>query len=118
MAFAGTNCQTPADELALINWRATRLAGALGALDFPGPIPRNGDVGSGDALIRTIRLVAAALSGMTRAAYCSADPLRAPGDAAGSGRLLARAMTHGPWRRPPRTSAATAPRSATWSAAK
>ena len=93
MAFAGTNCQTPADELALINWRATRLAGALGALDFPGPIPRNGDVGSGDALIRTIRLVAAALSGMTRAAYSSANPLRAQGDAADSGHILAKAMS-------------------------
>ncbi|MGI5171693.1 hypothetical protein ACQEU3_45840 [Spirillospora sp. CA-253888] len=37
MAFAGINCRSAADELALLSWRATRLAGALGALDFPGP---------------------------------------------------------------------------------
>ena len=64
MAFAGVNCQSEVDELALIQWRATRLAGALGALDFSGPIKRQDEVGSGDSLIRTMRLVAAALSGM------------------------------------------------------
>ena len=36
MAFAGINCRNAADELALISWRALRLAGVLGALDFPG----------------------------------------------------------------------------------
>jgi hypothetical protein len=36
------NCRSAADELALISWRAARLAGVLGALDFPGPIKRNG----------------------------------------------------------------------------
>ena len=43
MAFAGVNCQNELDELALINWRATRLAGVLGALDsaarFPAKAP-------------------------------------------------------------------------------
>lgn len=52
MAFAGVNCQTEVDELALIHWRAARLAGVLGALDFSGPFPRKGDIGSGDALIK------------------------------------------------------------------
>jgi len=38
MAFAGVPCQGPADDLALIQWRAQHLAGALSSLDFPGPI--------------------------------------------------------------------------------
>jgi hypothetical protein len=92
MAFGGVNCQTEADELALIHWRATRLAGVLGALDFGGPFPRKGDIGSGDVLIRTIRLVAAALSGMTSAAQASANPLRGDTDAALAGHTLSRAM--------------------------
>lgn len=29
MTFAGANCQSPVDELAVIMWRATRLAGAI-----------------------------------------------------------------------------------------
>jgi len=92
MAFAGVNCQNEVDELALINWRATRLAGVLGALDFGGPFPRKGAIGSGDALMRTIRLVAAALSGMTRAALVSANPRRGDGDAAVAGETLSKAM--------------------------
>ncbi len=92
MAFGGVNCQSEADELALINWRATRLAGVLGALDFDGPFPRKGAIGSGDVLIRTIRLVAAALSGMTSAAQASANPRRGDGDAAVAGQALSRAM--------------------------
>ncbi|MCA1702355.1 MAG: hypothetical protein LC808_03435 [Actinobacteria bacterium] len=92
MAFGGVNCQSEADELALINWRATRLAGVLGALDFGGPFPRKGAIGSGDVLIRTIRLVAAALSGMTSAAQASANPRRGSTDAAVAGQALSRAM--------------------------
>jgi hypothetical protein len=93
MAFGAVNCQNEADELALISWRATRLAGVLGALDFPGPIPRKGEVGSGDSLIHTMRLVAAALCGMATAAQASADPLRGPGEAATAGQALAKAMS-------------------------
>src|SRR5699024_8861754 len=48
MSFAAVNCQSETDELALIHWRATRLAGALSALDFGGPLDRDGEVGSGD----------------------------------------------------------------------
>ena len=92
MAFAGVNCQSEVDELALINWRATRLAGVVGALDFGGPFPRKGAIGSGDALMRTIRLVAAALSGMTRAALVSANPRRGDGDATIAGETLFKAM--------------------------
>jgi hypothetical protein len=92
MAFAGVNCQSEADELALIMWRATRLAGALGALDFSGPIKRQGEVGSGDVLIRTMRLVAAALSGMATAAHAASNPLRDPGEAATAGAALSTAM--------------------------
>jgi len=50
MAFAGVPCQGPADDLALIQWRAQHLAGALNSLAFPGPISRQGGIGSGDAL--------------------------------------------------------------------
>jgi hypothetical protein len=50
MAFAAVNCQNEVDELALIQWRAVRLAGVLGALDFPGPIPRNARGKSGPAI--------------------------------------------------------------------
>ena len=92
MAFAGVNCQNEVDELALINWRATRLAGVLSALDFGGPFPRKGEVGSGDALIRTIRLVGAALSGMTTAAVAAANPRRGDTDAALAGQALSKAM--------------------------
>jgi hypothetical protein len=92
MAFAGVNARSAADELALICWRATRLAGVLGALDFPGPIKRNGPVGSGDALIRTMRLAAAALSGMATAAENAANPHRARGEAAEAGQALVKAM--------------------------
>lgn len=92
MSFAAVNCQSEVDELALLAWRATRLAGALGALDFSGPIARDGDVGSGDTLIRTMRLTAAALSGMTEAARVKVNPLRGDGDAAQAGQTLAKAM--------------------------
>jgi hypothetical protein len=92
MAFAGVNCQNEVDELGLINWRATRLAGVVGALDFGGPFPRKGAIGSGDALMRTIRLVAAALSGMTRAALVAANPRRGDGEAAVAGETLFKAM--------------------------
>ena len=43
MAFAGVPCQGLTDDLALIQWRAQHLAGALSALDFSGPIQRQGD---------------------------------------------------------------------------
>ncbi len=92
MAFAAVNCQNEVDELALIQWRAVRLAGVLGALDFPGPIPRKGEVGSGDALIHTMRLVAAALCGMATAAHTSVNMERGPGEAAQAGQALAKAM--------------------------
>jgi len=92
MAFAGVNCQNEVDELGLINWRATRLAGVVGALDFGGPFPRKGAIGSGDALMRTIRLVAAALSGMTRAALVAANPRRGDGEAAVAGETLVKAI--------------------------
>jgi hypothetical protein len=93
MAFGAVNCQNEADELALIQWRATRLAGVLAALDFPGQIPRKGEVGSGDALIHTMRLVAGALCGMATAAQASANPLRGPGATASAGQALAKAMS-------------------------
>ena len=93
MAFGGVSCQSESDELALITWRATRLAGVLGALDFSGPIARRGGVGSGDALIRSMRLVAAALSGMATAAQAAANPRRGPGESAVAGQVLAKSMS-------------------------
>lgn len=93
MAFAAVNCQNEADELALISWRATRLAGVLGALDFSSPIARQGEVGSGDSLIHTMRLVAATLSGMATAAHASINPQRGPGEAAAAGQALGKAMS-------------------------
>ena len=92
MAFAGVPCQGPADDLALIQWRAQHLAGALSSLDFPGPIKRQGDIGSGDALTRTMRLTAAALAAMAKAAHTFADPARDPGAAREAGVVLSRAM--------------------------
>ncbi len=93
MAFAGVNCQSEPDELALIAWRATRLAGVLGALDFAGPFARHGNIGSGDALIRTMRLVAAALSGIATAAHAAANPHRGPGESATAGQALTKSMS-------------------------
>ncbi len=92
VAFGAVNAQNETDELALIMWRATRLAGVLGALDFSGPIPRKGELGSGDSLIHTMRLVAAALCGMATAAHTSTNIHRAPGEAATAGQALAKAM--------------------------
>lgn len=93
MAFAGVNCQSEVDELALISWRATRLAGALSTLDFSGPITRRGEIGSGDSLIDTLRLVAAALSGMATTAHISRNPRRGAGEAAAAGQALAKAIS-------------------------
>jgi hypothetical protein len=92
MAFAGANCQREADEWALIEWRATRLAMVLSGLDFGGPLSRQGQVGSGDVLVRTIRQVAAALSAMASAKHAAVDPERGDGVAAEVSRALSRAM--------------------------
>jgi len=92
MAFAAVPCTSTADELALIQWRAQHLAYALSTLDFPGPIARQGEVGSGDALIRTMRLTAAALSAMAHAKLVLTDPGREDGAAGQAGALLSRAM--------------------------
>jgi hypothetical protein len=92
MSFAGINCRGPVDELGYIHWQALRLAGALQSLDFPGPIPRDGELGSGDTLMRTIRLVAAALAAMTNAAAIALNMERDAGASAESGQLLVRAM--------------------------
>lgn len=92
MAFGGAACDGPGDDLALIQWRAQHLAGALHSLDFPGPFPREGQVGSGDALIKTMRLTAAALLAMAHAALVVKDPERGDGEAGQAGVLLNRAM--------------------------
>jgi hypothetical protein len=92
MAFAGAACGREADEWALIEWRATRLAMVLSGLDFGGPLQRDGQVGSGDTLVRTIRLVAAALSGMASAKHAASNPLRAAGVARDAGQALSKAM--------------------------
>jgi len=91
-AFAGAACNREADEWALIEWRATRLAMVLSGLDFDGPLPRDGKVGSGDTLVRTIRLVAAALSAMASAKHAASNPLRGAGVARDAGQALSRAM--------------------------
>lgn len=39
MAFAGVNCQSEVDELALIHWRATRLAPSTSAARPPAKAP-------------------------------------------------------------------------------
>ncbi|MDG4756241.1 hypothetical protein O7630_35600 [Micromonospora sp. WMMD718] len=92
MGFAGANCQGEADEWALIEWRATRLAMVVSGLDFGGPLPRQGQVGSGDVLVRTIRQVAAALSAMASAKHAAVNPMRGEGVATDAGRALSRAM--------------------------
>jgi hypothetical protein len=68
------------------------LAQVLAGLDFSGPIKRAGQVGSGDTLARTIRTVAASLSGMTSAKHAAVNPLRGPGVARDAGRALFRSM--------------------------
>lgn len=93
MAFAGAGCQGEADEWALIQWRAVRLSMVLSGLDFGGPLPREGQVGSGDVLVRTIRQVAAALSGMVTAKHTAVNPLRPAGESSDAGEALAKAMT-------------------------
>lgn len=92
MAFAGANCQGEADEWTLIEWRATRLAMVLNGLDFGGPLPREGETGSGDVLVRTIRQVTGSLCAMASAKRVAASPGRADGEAAEAGRALSRAM--------------------------
>ncbi|MEX5636614.1 hypothetical protein AB1460_29295 [Parafrankia sp. FMc2] len=91
-AFAGAGCAAEPDEWALLEWRATRLAMVLSALDFTGPLPRQGQVGSGDTLVRTIRTVAAALSGMTSAQHAASNPHRGPQEARDAARALSRGM--------------------------
>ena len=88
MAFADANCQREADEWALIEWRATRLAMVPSGLDFGGPLFRQGQVGSGDVLVRTIRQVTAALSAMASAKHAAVDPGCGDGVAAEAGRAL------------------------------
>lgn len=57
-----------------------------------GPFPREGQVGSGDVLVKTIRTVTAALSGMVSAKHAAVNPLREPGTARDAGLALSRAM--------------------------
>ncbi|THJ75379.1 hypothetical protein [Candidatus Frankia alpina] len=92
MAFAGAGCAAETDEWALLEWRTTRLAMVLSGLDFTGPFPRQGQIGAGDALVRTIRTVAAALSGMTSAKHAATNPRRRSQNARDAGRALSRAM--------------------------
>lgn len=93
MAFAGASCQGEVDEWALIQWRAVRLSMVLSGLDFDGRFPREGRVGSGDVLVRTIRQVAAALAGMATAKHAAANPLRPAGESRDAAEALAKAMT-------------------------
>lgn len=64
----------------------------FGAHFRSGPLPRQGQVGAGDALVRTIRTVAAALAGMTSAKHAASNPLRGPQNARDAGRALSRGM--------------------------
>jgi hypothetical protein len=94
MALAGGNCQFEIDELALIAWRASRLCQVLSMLNFGGPVPhvpRRGEISSGDELIRAMRLLAAALSGMATATHTTVDPLRGDGQAASAEQALIKA---------------------------
>ncbi len=93
MAFAGAGCQGEVDEWALIQWRAVRLSMVLSGLDFGGPFPREGQVGSGDVLVRTIRQVAAALAGTATAKHAAINPLRPAGEARDAAQALTKAMT-------------------------
>ena len=92
MAFAGAASDGEPDGWALIEWRTTRLVMVLSGLDFAGPLKREGRVGSGDTLVRTIRQVAAALSAMSSAKHAAANPLRDRGVARDAGLALSRGM--------------------------
>jgi hypothetical protein len=94
MAFAGVNCHNEAGELAPISWRITRLTQVMSLLDFGGPaphVPGRGELGSGDALSTTMRMTAAALSGMGVAPLAAANPLREHGEATEAGHALIKA---------------------------
>lgn len=93
MAFAGASCQNETDEWALIRWRAVRLSMVLSGLDFGGPFPREGQVGSGDVLVRTIRQVAAVLAWMATAKHAAVNPLRPGGESRDAAVALTNAMT-------------------------
>jgi len=112
MAFAGAACGREADEWALIEWRATRLAMVLSGLDFGGPLQRDDKVGSGDTLMRTIRLVAAALSAMASAKHAASNPLRGAGSPATPGRRFRGRWMR--WSRPLRTRRCTATSVSSW----
>lgn len=92
MVFAGAGCESEADEWALIQWQTTRLAQVVAKLDFGGPVRPDEQTGSGDVLVRTIREVTAALSGMACAKQAATNPLHNAGEAADAGRALSRAM--------------------------
>ncbi len=92
MAFAGAGSAVESDEWALIEWRTNRLAMVLSGLDFAGPLKREGRIGSGDTLVRTIRQVAAALSAMASAKHAGSNPLRDKGVARDAGLALSRGM--------------------------
>jgi hypothetical protein len=67
----------------------------LSGLDFGGPPSRQGQTGSGDLLVRTIRQVAAALAAMAAMAsakHAAVNPERGDGVAAEADRALSRAM--------------------------
>lgn len=84
-AFNGANCQSPADDLQLLSWEATRLTQRI----HEHAAQQRG----GDQLMKTIEMTAAALSGLLNVAQTMVNPLRGDGESREAAALLPKAIT-------------------------
>lgn len=76
--YLGAGVTSEAEEFALTEWRATRLAQAVGQLGEVSDDPADGR--DTDRLVHAIELTAAALAGLLSAAATARNPLRGPGE--------------------------------------
>jgi hypothetical protein len=93
-AFNAAGCRSVTDDIALLSWRAQRQAQAVGVVNENNPP---------DELMKTVQLVAAALSGLLSTAQTMRNPLRGARDTKDAARAvrasaaaLDRALTSGP----------------------
>lgn len=84
-AFNGAGCRTPADDLQLLSWEATRHCQRIGA--------HAAAADGGDQLIKTIQMTAGALSGLLNVALVMQNPLRGDGETSDAAALLGKAIT-------------------------
>jgi hypothetical protein len=93
-AFEAAGCRNVNDDIALLSWRTQRTAQAVGQVNAQN---------KPDELLKTVELVAAALSGLLSAAQVMRNPLRGEGDTKDAARAvrasaaaLDKALTDGP----------------------